>query len=115
MSRTSLSRRLPLVMAGVAAIAVLLGALVAWPLLRAAADSTAQRTLSRTADLTADLTAELLERRSAGEFDGPRGGVLARLEVLLAPQEVTAYVVDPRDPRWTPPARLRCRGRDHRR
>ncbi len=49
MSRTSLSRRLPLLMAGVATIAVLLGALVAWPLLRAAADSTAQRTLSRTA------------------------------------------------------------------
>ena len=42
MSRTSLSRRLPLLMAGVATIAVLLGALVAWPLLRAAADSTAE-------------------------------------------------------------------------
>ncbi len=98
MKRTSLSRRIPLLMAGVAAIAVLLGALVAWPLLRAAADSTAQRTLSRTADLTADLTAELLQRRSAGEFDGPRGGVLARLEVLLAPQEVTAYVVFPATP-----------------
>ena len=74
MSRTSLSRRLPLVMAGVAAIAVLIGALVAWPLLRAAADNTAQRTLSR----TADLTAELLQRIYAGEFSmGPRGGVSA--------------------------------------
>ncbi|HYN56629.1 MAG TPA: HAMP domain-containing sensor histidine kinase [Motilibacterales bacterium] len=92
MSRTSLSRRLPLVMAGVAAIAVLIGALVAWPLLRAAADSTAQRTLSR----TADLTAELLQRTYAGEFSmGPRGGVSTRLEALLAPQQVTAYVVAP--------------------
>ena len=89
MSRTSLSRRIPLLMAGVAAIAVLLGALVAWPLLRAAADSTAQRTLSR----TADLTAELLQRTYAGEFEmGPRGGVSARLEALLAPQQVTAHV-----------------------
>ena len=71
MSRTSLSRRLPLVMAGVAAIAVLIGALVAWPLLRAAADTTAQRTLSR----TADLTAELLQRIHAGRvLDGSDGG-----------------------------------------
>ena len=69
MSRTSLSRRLPLLMAGVATIAVLIGALVAWPLLRAAADSTAQRTLSR----TADLTAELLQRTAAGEFSMGRG------------------------------------------
>ena len=92
MSRTSLSRRLPLVMAGVAAIAVLIGALVAWPLLRAAADNTAQRTLSR----TADLTAELLQRIYANQFSmGPRGGVSAQLEALLAPQQVTAYVVFP--------------------
>ena len=88
MSRTSLSRRLPLLMAGVATIAVLIGALVAWPLLRAAADSTAQRTLSR----TADLTAELLQRSASGEFDGPRGGVNARLEALLEPQQVTPYL-----------------------
>jgi hypothetical protein len=91
MSRTSLSRRIPLLMAGVAAIAVLLGALVAWPLLRAAADSTAQRTLSR----TADLTAELFQRTAAGEFSGPRGGASARLDALLAPQQVTLYVVFP--------------------
>ena len=92
MSRTSLSRRLPLVMAGVAAIAVLIGALVAWPLLRAAADTTAQRTLSR----TADLTAELLQRIYANQFSmGPRAGVSAQLEALLAPQQVTAYVVFP--------------------
>ena len=70
MSRTSLSRRLPLLMAGVAAIAVLLGALVAWPLLRAAADSTAQRTLSRTADLTAELLQRTVCRRVP---DGPAG------------------------------------------
>ena len=55
MSRTSLSRRLPLVMAGVAAIAVLIAALVAWPLITSAADTTARSTLSRTADLTAEL------------------------------------------------------------
>ena len=89
MSRTSLSRRIPLLMAGVAAIAVLIGALVYWPLLRAAADSTAQRTLSR----TADLTAELLQRSFAGEFSGPRG-VNARLEALLEPQQVTPYICD---------------------
>ena len=92
MSRTSLSRRLPLVMAGVAAIAVLIAALVAWPLMRAAADENARRTLAR----TADLTAELLERTYAGEFPrGGRGGVSARLEALLAPQQVTAYLVVP--------------------
>ncbi len=91
MSRTSLSRRLPLLMAGVATIAVLLGALVAWPLLRAAADSTAQRTLSRTADLTADLTAELIQR---SEFSGPRSRVSAQLEALLAPQQVTLHICD---------------------
>jgi signal transduction histidine kinase len=89
MSRTSLSRRLPLLMAGVATIAVLLGALVAWPLLRAAADSTAQRTLSR----TADLTAELFQGVAAGEVSGPRG-VSTRLEALLDPQQVTLYVCD---------------------
>ena len=43
MSRTSLSRRLPLVMAGVAAIAVLIAALVAWPLITSAADTTAEQ------------------------------------------------------------------------
>ena len=92
MSRTSLSRRIPLVMAGVAAIAVLIGALVAWPLLRAAADSTAQRTLSR----TADLTAELVQRTYSGEFSmGPRGGATRLLDALLAPQQVTAYIVAP--------------------
>ena len=97
MSRTSLSRRLPLLMAGVATIAVLIGALVAWPLLRAAADSTAQRTLSRTADLTADLTAELLQRTVLPASSmGPRGGVSARLEALLAPQEVDLRT-------WSPP------------
>jgi two-component system OmpR family sensor kinase len=90
MSSTSLSRRLPLVMAAVAAIAVLIAALVAWPLLRSAADSTARRTLSR----TADLTAELLLRSYTGEFaPGQRGGVSSRLEALLAPQQVTAYLV----------------------
>jgi two-component system sensor histidine kinase BaeS len=91
MSRTSLSRRLPLLMAGVATIAVLLGALVAWPLLRAAADSTAQRTLSRTADLTADLTAELIQRAAVG---GPGSRVSAQLEAVLAPQEVTLHICD---------------------
>jgi hypothetical protein len=94
MKRTSLSRRIPLLMAGVATIAVLLGALVAWPLLRAAADSTAQRTLSRTADLTADLTAELLQRSADGEFSGPRSRVSAQLEALLAPQQVTLHICD---------------------
>jgi two-component system sensor histidine kinase BaeS len=89
MSRRSLARRLPLVMAGVAAIAVLIAALVAWPLLTSAADTTARRTLVR----TADLTAEVLQRRSSGEFGfrGPGG----RLEALLAPQQVTAYLVGP--------------------
>jgi two-component system sensor histidine kinase BaeS len=82
-------------MAGVAAIAVLIGALVAWPLLRAAADSTAQRTLSRTADLTADLTAELLQRAAAGEFPGPRSRVSAQLAALLAPQQVTLHICEP--------------------
>ena len=92
MSRTSLSRRLPVVMALVAMIAVLIAALVAWPLVRAAADSTARRTLSR----TADLTAELLQRTYAGEFtQSPRGGVSGRLDALLAPQRVTAYLVSP--------------------
>ena len=95
MKRTSLSRRIPLLMAGVAAIAVLLGAIVAWPLLRAAADSTAQRTLSRTADLTADLTAELLQRAAAGEFPGPRSRVSAQLAALLAPQQVTLHICEP--------------------
>lgn len=90
MSRTSLSRRLPLVMAAVATIAVLIAALVAWPLLRSAADTTARQTLSR----TADLTAEILQPTYTGEFSpGPRGGVIARVEALLAPQQVTAYIV----------------------
>jgi len=84
MSRTSLSRRLPLVMAGVAAIAVLIAALVAWPLITSAADTTARSTLSRTADLTAELLAR-----------GPRGGGFGRAEALLAPQQVTAYLVSP--------------------
>lgn len=91
MSAASLSRRLPLVMAAVAAIAVLIAALVAWPLLRAAADSTARQTLAR----TADLTAELLQRSSPTGLgpSAPRGGVNSRLAALLAPQQVSAYLV----------------------
>ncbi len=90
MSRTSLSRRLPLLMAGVATIAVLIGALVAWPLLRAAADSTAQRTLSR----TADLTAALVQRTAAGEVPMGSRGFNAALKALLEPQQVTFYLCD---------------------
>lgn len=88
MSRASLARRLPLVMAGVAAVAVLIAALVAWPLLTSAADTTARATLAR----TADLTAEILQRSYSGDFRfrGPGN----RLEALLAPQQVTAYLVD---------------------
>ncbi len=91
MSRASLARRLPLVMAGVAAIAVVIGALVSWPLLSNAADASARRTLSR----TADLTAELLQRAASGGIPlrGPRGGVYSRLDALLAPQQVEALVV----------------------
>jgi two-component system sensor histidine kinase BaeS len=88
MSRPSLARRLPLAMAAVAALAVLIAALVAWPLFTRAAESTARATLSR----TADLTAELLQRTSASGFQ-PRGGVNQRLEDLLATQQVTAYWV----------------------
>ena len=88
MSRVSLARRLPLLMAGVAAIAVLIAALVAWPLLTSAADTTARATLGR----TADLTAEILQRGYSGDF-GPRGPG-NRLDTLLAAQQVTAYVVD---------------------
>jgi two-component system sensor histidine kinase BaeS len=91
MSRSSLAHRLPLVMAGVAALAVLIAALVAWPLLTSAADTTARRTLAR----TADLTAELLERVYAGDepIRGRGGAVYDRLEALLAPQQVTGYGV----------------------
>lgn len=89
MSRTSLSRRLPLLMAGVAAIAVLIGALVSWPLLSSAADASARRALSR----TADLAAEYVERTYAsGEpLGGGRSG--GRLQALLDAQQVDAYVV----------------------
>ncbi len=90
MSATSLSRRLPLGMAAVAAIAVLIAALVAWPLLRAAADSAARQTLAR----TADLTAEIIDNSLSG-VPGGRPGRAAnqRLAALLAPQEVSAYLV----------------------
>ncbi len=92
MSWTSLSRRLPLVMAAVAALAVLIAALVAWPLLRSAADTSARQALTR----TADLTEELLEGNFSGGQGGTlRGGVVGRLEALLAPQRVTAYIVGP--------------------
>jgi two-component system OmpR family sensor kinase len=93
MTRSSLARRLPLVMAGVAALAVLIAALVSWPLLTSAADATARRTLSR----TADLTAEVLQRSYVADrpFRGPGAGGNSRLETLLAGQEVTAYLVVP--------------------
>ncbi len=91
MSRTSLARRLPLLMAGVAAIAVVIAALVSWPLLTSAAEASARRTLSR----TADLTTELLERTYSGQMPGrgPDGRLTDRIEALLAPQEVTAFLV----------------------
>ncbi len=89
MSSASLSRRLPLGMAAVAAIAVLIAALVAWPLLRSAADSAAQQTLSRTADLTAEV---LAGSRSSVRGPGPRLPS-QRLAALLGLQEVTAYLV----------------------
>lgn len=88
MSRGRLSRRLPLAMAAVAAIALMIAALVAWPLITAAADASSRRTLSR----TADLTAELLQGTYNDGF-GMHGGVSGRLESLLAPQQVTAYLV----------------------
>ncbi|MGB8021104.1 MAG: HAMP domain-containing sensor histidine kinase [Candidatus Nanopelagicales bacterium] len=93
MRRSSLSRRLPLVMAGVALIAVLISALVSWPLLGSAADTSARRALAR----TADLTAELLERTVAGDLHvrGLGWAVSDRIEALLEPQQVTAYVVSP--------------------
>ena len=53
MKRTSLSRRIPLLMAGVAAIAVLLGALVAW-------------TIAGTGMLMLALTFQTLARRKPG-------------------------------------------------
>lgn len=90
MTRGSLARRLPLVMAGVAAIAAVLAALVAWPLISSAAETTARRTLARTADLTAELIQRTLS--NDGQFGG-RGA--ARIEALLAPQQVTAYLVSP--------------------
>lgn len=93
MRRSSLSRRLPLVMGGVALIAVLIAALVSWPLLSSAADVSARRALGR----TADLTAELLERTYAGEIPVHSLGwrVSDRIEALLEPQQVTAYLVIP--------------------
>ncbi|MCU0300411.1 MAG: HAMP domain-containing histidine kinase [Candidatus Nanopelagicales bacterium] len=91
MSRGSLARRLPLAMAAVAAVAVLIAALVAWPLLTRAAESSARATLSR----TADLTTELVERTYADlPFAGGRR-LSERLAALLAPQQVTAYLVGP--------------------
>jgi two-component system OmpR family sensor kinase len=93
MTRPSLARRLPLVMAGVAALAVLIAALVSWPLLTSAADVTARKTLAR----TADLTAEVLQRSyiEGMPFRGPGSGGINRLESLLAGQRVTAYLVVP--------------------
>ncbi len=86
MSRLSLAHRLPLVMAGVAALAVLIGALASWPLLTRAAEATARATLSRTADLAAELV-------SGTSPLPPNSGIVARLEALLSPQQVTAYLV----------------------
>ncbi len=91
MRRASLARRLPVVMAGVAGIAVLIAALVAWPLLTSAADASARAALGR----TADLTAQLLQRTyGAMPGIGPRRFDLGqRLEGLLGPRQVTAYLV----------------------
>jgi two-component system OmpR family sensor kinase len=89
MTRPSLARRLPLAMAGVALIAVLIAALVSWPLLTAAADVTARQTLAR----TADLTAEVLQRTYVEGVRGPGSGNIARLEALLAGQQVSAFLV----------------------
>ncbi|MGB7982628.1 MAG: HAMP domain-containing sensor histidine kinase, partial [Candidatus Nanopelagicales bacterium] len=48
---------------------------------------------------TADLTQELLVGTYTGQGPGgPRGGPATRLEALLAPQEVTAYLVVPEAP-----------------
>ena len=47
MSRPSLARRLPLAMAGVAALGVLIAALVAWPLFTRAAEAASRATLAR--------------------------------------------------------------------
>jgi two-component system OmpR family sensor kinase len=91
MTRASLARRLPLVMAGVVAIAVGLAALVAWPLISNAAENTARAALAR----TADLTAELLQRTLAGDPAFGRAGVAERLDDLLSPQEVAAVIVTP--------------------
>jgi len=89
--RPRLASRLALVTTVVAGIAVLIAALVSWPLLSSAAETSARATLSR----TADLTEELLQRTAAGEdLRGPGGGS-GRLEALLAPQQVTAYLVVP--------------------
>ena len=88
MRRTSLARRLPLVMAAVAGIAVLIAALVAWPLLSSAADTSARRSLARTADLTADL----LQGTNVGDSPLP-AGVTRQLSALFAPQQVSAYLV----------------------
>jgi two-component system, OmpR family, sensor kinase len=81
----TLARRLPLAMALVAAVAVLIAALVAWPLLTRAAESNARATLSRTADLTAELI-----QGSAGQPFRGRG-----LGALLAPQQVRYGIVVP--------------------
>jgi two-component system sensor histidine kinase BaeS len=91
MTRPTLARRLPLAMALVAAVAVLIAALVAWPLLTRAAEATARATLSR----TADLTAELLQGSYARGMPLRGMEVSTRLEALLAPQQVSAYVVGP--------------------
>jgi two-component system sensor histidine kinase BaeS len=91
MSRGSLARRLPLAMAAVAAVAVLIAALVAWPLLTRAAESNARATLSR----TADLTAELLQRTAELPFGGGRRVAEQRLEALLELQQVRYGIVTP--------------------
>jgi two-component system sensor histidine kinase BaeS len=90
MSRGSLARRLPLAMAIVAAVAVLIAALVAWPLLTRAAESNARATLSR----TADLTAELLQQTAELPFGGGRRAQ-ERLAALLEPQQVRGRQVVP--------------------
>ena len=88
MSRSSLSRRLPLAMAAVAGIAVIIAALVSWRLVTSAADTSARRALARTADLTADL----LQNTNAATGRLP-AGVTRQLQAMFAPQEVTAYLV----------------------
>ena len=98
MRRISLAHRLPLVMAGVAALAVFLAALVAWPLISSASATTARATLAR----TADLAAELLQRTVSGDPSYSPGGVEGRLAALLAPQQVTLHLIWPTTPAEPP-------------